>query len=100
MLKQILQQMNKFLSQNLVDIEKVLMQTALTMFQEKQEKILDDEYTGAVIMDLSKAFHTINHEFLIAKLQAYDFSEEALTLIAGYLSDRWHYVKVNDTFNT
>ena len=83
-----------------MDIEKVLTQTALTMLLEKQEKILDDEYTGAVIMDLSKALDTINHEFLIAKLQAYDFSEEALTLIASYLSDRWHYVKVNDTFNT
>ena len=46
-------------------------------------------------MDLSKAFDTINHELLTAKLHAYSFGKEALTLIASYQSDRW-----NDTFST
>ena len=40
-------------------------------------------------MDLSKAFDTINHELLTAKLHAYSFGKEALTLIASYQSDRW-----------
>ena len=53
------------------------------------EKVLDDiGYAGAVLMDLSNAFDTINHELLIAKLHVYGFSKEALTLIASYLSDR------------
>ena len=53
------------------------------------EKVLDDiGYAGAVLMDLSNAFYTINHELLIAKLHVYGFSKEALTLIASYLSDR------------
>ena len=64
-------------------------------------KILDDNgYAGAVLMDLSKAFVTINHELLIAKLHTYGFSKEALTLIAGYLSDRCQHVKINDTLST
>ena len=51
-------------------------------------------------MNLSKAFDTFNHELLIAKLHAYGFSKEALTLIAGYLSDGWQHVKINNTLTT
>ena len=40
-------------------------------------------------MDLSKAFDTINHKLLIAKLHAYGFSRDALEIIYDYLSDRW-----------
>ena len=62
------------------------------MLLEKWEKILDDNGdAGAILMDLSRAFDTINHELLIAKLHAYGFSKEALTLIASYLSDRWQH---------
>ena len=59
-----------------------------------------DGHAGAVLMDLLKAFDTINHELLIVKLHAYGFIKETLTLIASYLSDRWQRVKINDTFST
>ena len=59
-----------------------------------------DGHAGAVLMDLLKAFDTINHELLIVKLHAYGFINETLTLIASYLSDRWQRVKINDTFST
>ena len=52
----------------------------------------DNRYASAVLMDHSKAFDTVIHEFLIAKLHAYGFSNEALTLIASYLSD-WRQLK-------
>ena len=51
-------------------------------------------------MDLSKAFDTINHELLIAKLYAYGFSEDALKLIHSYLSDRWQRTKINKSFSS
>ena len=71
------------------------------MLLEKWKKILDDNgYAGGVLMDLSKAFYTINNELLIAKLHAYGFSKEVLTLIASHLSDKWHHVKINNTFST
>ena len=58
------------------------MQTALTMLPENWKKVQGDiGYAGAVLMDLSKAFDTINHELLIAKLHAHGFSKEALTLL-------------------
>ena len=59
----------------------------------------DNGYTSAV-QKHSKALDTINHQLLIAKLYAYVFSKEALTLITSYLSNMWHHVKINDTFST
>ena len=102
MLKQILEQTNKYLSQNLCGYRKgISTQTALTMLPEKWKKVLDDiGYAGTVLMDLSNVFDSINHELLIAKLHVYGFSKEALILIASYLSDRWQHVKTNDTFST
>ena len=51
-------------------------------------------------MDLSKAFETINHELLIAKLYAYGFSKDALKLINSYMSDRWQGTKIDKSFSS
>ena len=51
-------------------------------------------------MDLSKAFDTINHELLIAKLHAYGFSIEAFEVLLSYLQERWERVKINTTFSS
>ena len=40
-------------------------------------------------MDLSKAFDTMDHDLLIAKLYVYGFDKNSLRLIKSYLSDRW-----------
>ena len=57
-------------------------------------------YRAAVFMDLSKAFDTINHELLIAKLYAYGFTKESLMIILNYLSDRWQHVKIDSSFSS
>ena len=51
-------------------------------------------------MDLSKAFDTINHELLIAKLHAYGFSTDSIQLVLSYLSNRWQRVKIDGTFSS
>ena len=51
------------------------------------------------IKDLSKAFDSINHELLIAKLHAYGFSMESLKMIKDYLSNRRQRVKINSAFS-
>ena len=55
---------------------------------------------GALLMDLSKAFDCLNHELLIAKLNAYGFSTSALRLIHSYLNERRQRVKINGSFST
>ena len=57
-------------------------------------------FAGCVQMDLSKAFDTINHQLLIAKLYAYGFSKDACEIIYSYLTNRWHGTKINISFST
>ena len=51
-------------------------------------------------MDLSKAFDTLNHDLLIAKLSAYSFEHGGLKLIYSYLESRWHRMKINSAFSS
>ena len=103
MQKQMKTFIEKFLSSFLCGYRKGYnTQYALLAMIEKWKKILDGKggYAGAILMDLSKAFDTINHELLIAKLEAYGFGDSALETMYSYLSDRWQRTKVNTSFST
>ena len=68
---------------------------------EKWRKYLDkDGVSGALLTDLSKAFDCLLHDLLIAKLAAYGFDYESLTLIQSYLSNRKQRTKVSNTYST
>ena len=55
---------------------------------------------GGVLMDLSKAFDTINHELLIAKLEAYGFHKDSLEIMLSYLSDRKQRTKISSEYSS
>ena len=76
-------------------------QHALIALIEKWKITLDKQgYAGALLMDLSKAFDTLNHNLLIAKLHAYGFSKQALELVKSYLTNRWQRTKINTSFSS
>ena len=62
---------------------------ALLSLIENWKKVLDKKgFRGTVLMDLYKAFDTIKHDLLIAKLYAYGFNKDSLKLLHNYLSNR------------
>ena len=68
---------------------------------EKWKKAIDKaEYVSALFMDLSKAFDTINHDLLLAKLKAYRFLLDAVKLIHSYLKNRKQQVQINNKFSS
>ena len=101
MYKDIEHYMQKYLSSKLCGFRKgYSTQYALIAMIEKWKKALDKSYNvAAVLTDLSKAFDSLNHELIIAKLEAYGFSKSALRYIYSYLKNRFHRTKVNNTFS-
>ena len=74
-------------------------QQCLLHMMEKIRKIRDSEGVfAAVFTDLSKAFDSISHEVLLAKLHPYSFDKISLTFMHGYLSQRQQETKVGSTF--
>ena len=63
-------------------------QHALINLLQKWQKYLDasDGILGTLLMDLSKPYDCVNHDLIIAKLEAYGFGESSLRLIQNYLS--------------
>ena len=102
MQKQIISHIDKYLSPYLCGFRKGYnSQYALISLVEKWKCILDQNgYAGAILMDLSEAFDTLNHQLLIAKLHAYGFSNASLSLIHSYLKNRWQRTKINKSFSS
>ena len=64
-------------------------QQALLSLIGNWKEILDKKGFGEVVlMNLYKAFDTIKHNLLIAKLHAYGFNKESLKPLNSYLSNR------------
>ena len=76
-------------------------QNCLIVMLEKLRKTLDNGgFTGILLTDLSKAFDCLQHDLLIAKLDAYGCSVNSLRLMHNYLTGRSHRTKINQTYST
>ena len=58
------------------------------MFEKWKRSVNDSKIFGALLTDLTKAFDCLDHELLIAKLNAYGFGLTALKLVQNYVSNR------------
>ena len=76
-------------------------QLCLLNLLEKWENCVDkDKAFGALLTDLSKAFDCLDHELLIAKLNAYGFNLPALRLIHDYLTNRKQRTKIDYNYSS
>ena len=60
-----------------------------------REALDNNDYVGTMAMDLSKAFDSMSHGLLIAKLRAYGMSKNACNMIVSYMSNRRQRVKIS-----
>ena len=65
-----------------------------------KKQLHNGEKIGVIFMYLSKAFDTINHSLLLAKLKAYGFSNQALSLLRSYLCKTFQKSIINGSFNS
>ena len=102
MQKQINDFIISFLSPYLCGYRKVFnTQHALLTLVENWRKRFDNKrFCGEMLIDLSKAFDTLNHDLCITKLYADGFQHEASKLLHSYLSERLHRTKVNTSFSS
>ena len=57
------------------------------------------DFDYSMIINLSKAFDTMDHDLLIAKLGAYGFQEDAPVLMKSYFTKRQQRVGISSNFS-
>ena len=75
-------------------------QCLLTMVEKSRKTLDEGGETGAVLTDPSKAFDCIDHNLLIAKLNAYGFEKRSLKFIHSYLIKCKQRTKVDSAFTS
>ena len=60
----------------------------LKMIENWKTQVNKKKKIGVIIMDLSTAFGTLNHNLLVAKLKAYGLNLNAASFIKSYLTNR------------
>ena len=74
---------------------------AVIYFMDYVTKELENgRHVIGLFLDTKKAFDSINHEILLAKLNSYGFRGNCLNIVRDYLSNRVQSVRVNDSFST
>ena len=75
-------------------------ETSLIKITDTILKAIDrKEITAVVLLDLSKAFHSINHETLLNKLRDISLSCSSHSWFRSYLSNRYQMVRINSTLS-
>ena len=70
--------------------------TLLRVIEDWKQALDQNKYVAAILMDLSKAFDCLRHDLLLLKLKTNGLSENALKLMASYLTNRKQCTKLGN----
>ena len=74
--------------------------TALSYLTDKIQRGFDDGlFTGMLLIDLQKAFDTIDHDIFLKKLNCLGFSDTAISWFKSYLEDRYFRVNIDNNLS-
>lgn len=74
---------------------------ALLKFTDNIKQFIDEGFVvGAIFIDLTKAFDTLEHSILLDKLESFGITGPTLNLIRSYLSNRPQVVYLNGQFSS
>ena len=68
----------------------------LKMLESFKEPLDKSNSVSAIFMEVTKAFDTLNHDLLFARLEAYGFSVNSLSYIHSYLNKHLQKTNVNN----
>ena len=71
----------------------------LNMIENRKTNLNKGNKTGAIFMDLSKAFDTLDYSLLIAKLEDHGFDSLTLEFMKNYLTNRKQRCRVGNCFS-
>ena len=75
-------------------------QHCLIVMLEKWRASLDKRgFAGVLLTDLSKAFDCLDHDLLVAKIEAYGFDFNSTKLLHSYLTNRYQRARVNSNYS-
>ena len=69
------------------------------MIESCKVRLNNESKVRVIIMDLSKAFDSLNHELLLTKLKAYGLDGSCVTFMKTYLTNRLQRCKINNSFS-
>ena len=80
--------------------EKSCIDAVLLVVEKIVETLDNNEHCVSIFLDLAKAFNSICHEILLRKLESYCFSNNSISLLQSFLSDRKQSVKLNSVYSS
>ena len=69
------------------------------MIESWKVRLNNGSKVGVIIIDLSKAFDSLNHELLLAKLKTYGLDSNSVSFLKSYLTNRLQRCKTNNSFS-
>ena len=64
------------------------------LYDKLMQNLEEDDDSALLILDQSKAYEIVSHEILLRKLHAIGYTNQAIDMIASFLSNRKQYVQI------